>query len=721
MPKDDPRLRDAPGTRRDEEWRITKFPHGRTGKSGRATDADECKRCQGQGQVTKPVQVAGRPAQEFRVEAGGAVGGEPSELVGEQHHQRQTEPIAGQGVECDGQGRNRCIEAASASVCLERSNQDSKEPTQENGEEDKSRGGRPGVGQEGSRGPALADAGAEITPGGTPKPSDVLLEKGTVEAETSARRLNFLGTRRGPEQPLDRIARCEVQEEKSEADDAKDYGGAPEEAEQDPARHDDNLVPRVHLGVTRRLVCLALLALACSPVGARRGNTVILASGADLQSANPLVTVHPLAKQVQRYALLVTLIRYDSVLNPAPYLARRWEWSSDSTTLTLKVFRGLRWHDGVPTTAHDAAWTLDAARDPETGYPRRSDLAGLVAVAAENDSTLILRFDRPQTRLPDVLTDLAIVPRHLLGGVSRNQLRTAEWNRNPVGNGPFRFVAHEPNRRWIFSANADFPEQLGGRPKLDRFVVAVVDEPTTKLAALTSGELDFAGINPAHAVFVKQNPDLRVLDYPLLFTYAVLLNLRRPPFDNLAARRAIVTAIEPKSIVDGVLFGYGTPATGPLPPALAPLGPEVSPVAGPSDHSEAPFSFELLTVASGEAALEQMLQAQLARVGIRLQIRQMELSTFLDRIQGPGHDFDAAVLGIAGDLGLGHLARIPALTGLQEERDHGKLVRLLADSTPAVFLYHARGVQGMNRRVEGVRMDLRGELVTLSEWWVNDR
>ncbi|MGH7560781.1 MAG: ABC transporter substrate-binding protein [Gemmatimonadales bacterium] len=469
--------------------------------------------------------------------------------------------------------------------------------------------------------------------------------------------------------------------------------------------------------MTRVLCGSALLLLACSSGAARRGGTVILASGADLQSPNPLVTVHPLARQVQRYALLVTLVRYDSALAPAPYLARSWEWSGDRSTLTLRLFTGLRWHDGTPTTARDAAWTLEAARDPETGYPRRTDLADLTAAAAEDDSTLVLRFSRPVGGIPDVLTDLALLPRHLLDTVPRSGLRRAEWNRRPVGNGPFRFVAHEPNRRWIFAANREFPAELGGPPRLERFVVAVVDEPTTKLAALTSGELDLAGINPAHAEFVRRDPRLRVVDYPLLFSYALVMNARRPPFDRFATREAIASALDRRAIVDGVLFGFGTPATTPLPP---PLGPATADGAPPrSRPPAAPMRFELLTVGSGEAPMEQMIQAQLAPLGARAEIRQLELSTFLDRVHGEAHDFDAAVVGVSGDLGLGHLAPLVALSGLHPEGDRERLVRQIVDSLPAVFLYHARGVQGVNRRVRGLTMDLRGELVTLSQWSVN--
>ena len=252
----------------------------------------------------------------------------------------------------------------------------------------------------------------------------------------------------------------------------------------------------------------------------------------------------------------------------------------------------------------------------------------------------------------------------------------------------------------------------------------MVDEPTTKLAALTSGELDFAGINPAHAEFVRKNPELAVLDYPLLFTYAVVLNTRRPPFDKLLVRRAMMLPVNREAIVNGVLFGYGTPAGGPLPPPMAPVD-EKPPLFAPGRAipllGDQPLRFELLTVGSGEAALEQMLQAQYAAIGITVQIRQLELATYLDRVQGPTHDFDAAVMGVPGDLGAGQLARMLELSGLRADGGRERLLRVFSDSTPAVFLYHARGVQGVNRRVRGVRMDLRGELVTLSDWHVVSR
>lgn len=466
-------------------------------------------------------------------------------------------------------------------------------------------------------------------------------------------------------------------------------------------------------------LALALASSACGPMAAKRGDTVMFASGADLQSINPLLTVHPLARQVQRYVLFTTLVRYDSTMHPEPYLARAWHWSADHRVLTFILHGDVRWHDGALTRAQDAAWTLNAARDSATGYPRFLDLRNLAEVVAPDDTTLVLHFTAPPPAMPDVLTDLAILPEHLLGDVPHAELRRAAFNEHPVGNGPFRFVSHEPNRRWVFRRNESFPASLGGPPPLARFIVVVVDEPATKLAALASGELDFAGIQPAHAAFVRRNPDLAVVTYPLLFTYGIVLNTRHPPFDDLAVRKALSAALDRQEIVDGYLFGFGTPAWAPVPPDLPGAlfeGRQSTVDSRRPTTVDRRLSFELLTVGSGEAALEQLVQAQLARAGFAVHIRQMELSAFLERVYGPSHDFEAAVLGIPGDPGLGYLAPLLELSGIPADGGTAREQHIFHDRVPVAFLYHARGLQGMNRRVEHVRMDLRGELPTVARW-----
>lgn len=474
------------------------------------------------------------------------------------------------------------------------------------------------------------------------------------------------------------------------------------------------------------LLVAALLANACVDESQRRGSTVLFASGADLHSINPLLTDHPLARQVQRYVLLLTLARYDSTLVPRPYLARAWRWTEGGRRLTFQLRTDVRWHDGVPTTARDVAWTLNAARDPVTGYPRMQQLTSVTSVDVVNDSTVSLRFAAPLTTFPDVLTDLAMLPAHLLDSVPHARLRSAAWNAHPVGNGPFRFVLHEANRRWVFARSPDFPAELGGAPHIEKFIVVVVDEPTIKLSALVAGELDFAGINPQHAAFVRRRSGLAVRDYPLIYPFGLVFNTRRPPFDDRRARLAAALAINRQEIVDGYLFGYGAAATGPVPPGV-PQYVGVPPLSLNPDSARRLVaslgrvpSFELLTVGSGEAPLEQMLQARLNAVGFDVRIRQLENSAFQDRVGGTRHDFTAAVMGIPGDPGLGFLQRIGDLTGVAVPADPGSAQRVLAMQLPVVWLYHARGVQGVNRRVAGVQMDVRGELPTVASWHIQE-
>ena len=465
---------------------------------------------------------------------------------------------------------------------------------------------------------------------------------------------------------------------------------------------------------------VVMVVAACGGRAARRGRTVVFASGADLQTVNPLLTVHPFAKQVERYVLLTTLARYDSALVPQPYLARTWTWSGDRKSLVLRLQPGVRWHDGTPTTSRDVVWTLSAARDPATGYPRTADFADVAFVNDPNDSTVVVRFAHAQPRFPDVLTDLAILPAHVLDSVPRAELRRAAWNQQPVGNGPFRFVAHEPNRRWIFAADSAFPAALGGPPALARLIIVVVDEPTAKLAALTAGEIDFAGIQPAHAAFVRKDTALAVLDYPLIFPYGIVFNLRRPPFDDARVRLAVALALDRREIVDGYLYGFGRVADGPVPPGIPGYVP-VRPLPVAADSARRllggrRLAFELLTVGSGEAALEQMIQARLAAVGFDVTIRQLENTAFLDRVNARRRDFQAAVTGTQGDAGLGYLTTLADEAGLRVPPDPALAQQMFRDSLPVVFLYHARGLQGMNRRVHGVRMDLRGELPTVAAW-----
>jgi peptide/nickel transport system substrate-binding protein len=363
-----------------------------------------------------------------------------------------------------------------------------------------------------------------------------------------------------------------------------------------------------------------------------------------------------------------------------------------------------------------------------------------------------------------VLCELPILPEHLLGAVPRDAMRRAEFNFAPVGNGPFRFVERVVGQRWRFERNAAFPAELGGPPRIDQFVVAVVDEPTTKFAGLASGDLDFAGIAPSMAHLASRDPTLHVIEYPVLFATSLVLNPHRPPFDDARVRRAVDASINRQRIVDAALAGYGRPASGPVAPespfalpreiaqngaladSLFDAAGWLRDAGGQRTRDGRAFTVELLTVGSGDHAIEQLVQADLATRGVRVEIREMELGAFLTQARAEPKAFDLLLTGIPGDVSLAYLTamydsrqrggaldyadfhtrRLDALfSATRAARTPAEAIGAwrdvqeeLAREMPAVWIYHARGVQGAARRVQGVQMDLRGELVSLARWSV---
>jgi peptide/nickel transport system substrate-binding protein len=293
-------------------------------------------------------------------------------------------------------------------------------------------------------------------------------------------------------------------------------------------------------------------------------------------------------------------------------------------------------------------------------------------------------------------------------------------------------------------------------------VVSVVDEPTTKFAGLASGDLDVAGIAPSMAALASRDPSLRVIDYPILFTTGLVFNVHRAPFDDARVRRAISVSIDRRRIVQAALAGYGTPAAGPVPPE-SPLALDVKPLrdtlladslldaagwrrssGGVRASGTRRFEFDLLTVGSGDNALEQLVQADLAARGIAVRIRQVELGTFLTQARASDKQFDVLVAGFPGDIALSFLGAMfdsrqaggaldysgfhsPALDSLfaatRVARTNGEraaawraVQRFLERESPVAWIYHSRGLQGMSARLHNVVMDLRGELVSLSRW-----
>jgi len=379
-----------------------------------------------------------------------------------------------------------------------------------------------------------------------------------------------------------------------------------------------------------------------------------------------------------------------------------------------------------------------------------------------DDTTLVLRFRVAQTRTPALLAELPIVPAHLLEHVRRSAMRTAPFNDAPVGNGPFRFVSRRRGARWTFTRNIDFPASLGGPPALAGFVVAVVDEATTKFAGLASGELDVAGISPTMAALVKRDATLQLLTYPVLFGTALCFNTTREPFSDVRVRRAVALSVDRRRVVDIALAGYGRAASSPVPPdsplawsTPTPLDTALADslldaagwkrgAGGARIRAGKPLAVELITVGSGDNVAEQLVQSDLAARGIAMRVRQTELGAFFTIARAPHKNFDMLIAGIPTDLSFSNVSAMfssaqrggtldytgfhdPGLDAAIDKATSApegsgrveawRAMQVALDSlAPASWIYHSRGVQGLSRRVSGARMDIRGELVALHDW-----
>ncbi len=523
-------------------------------------------------------------------------------------------------------------------------------------------------------------------------------------------------------------------------------------------------------------VCVALL-VGCGEAGPaeeragpERGGTVVVASATDLSPLNPLVTTEAWAGEVLQYALGMTLLRYDEDLAYEPYLAESWELLGD-TGVVFHLRRDVRWHDGEPTTAHDVAFTFRRAKDPATAFPNAEYFVYWRDVEVVDSFTVAFTFE-PHAEPLAGWPFTAIAPEHLLDTVPPAAMHRARYNREPVGNGPFRFVSHRMNDRWVFEANPYFPDELGGRPTLDRLVWRVMPENTAQMAEVQAGELDLA-LTPAldRARQVARRDGLSLITRPSRRFMFVGWNGRRPPLDDAVVRRALTMAMDREAIVQGLRAGFGQVAVGPVMPWHWAFDETLPPLPHDPDSARAllgsagirdrdgdgtlelgsgePFAIELQFAAASSVQRDvaERVRNDLAAIGVAVSTRPVEGLTLISRVTSRERPFDAFLLVWDGDFRLNlrdmfhseevgrpyqfasyHNSEVDRIleeanriTDRSRARPHwNRLQRILRDEQPWTFLFYVRDAYLIRDRVRGAEMDMRGALVDVQHWWVTD-
>jgi peptide/nickel transport system substrate-binding protein len=514
----------------------------------------------------------------------------------------------------------------------------------------------------------------------------------------------------------------------------------------------------------------------------RYGGTVVVGSPADLQSMNTLTSSDASSRMVQQYMLLMPLVLYDENLEPAPWLAERWDTAyvaPDTMELTLHLRRDVRWHDGTPTTAHDVLFTFERALEPATAFPNRASF-DLWNPRAEviDDHTIRFRL-RPHADFLATWYELPILPAHLLRDVPPAELANHPYGTTaPVGNGPFRFVRRVPNQEWVFEANPDFPEALGGRPYLDRVVYRVIPEQTTLLTELLTGRLDvYPAPNPNQTEQLERGRGVRLLSSPYRSQTHIGWNTRDPLFRDVRVRRALTLAIDRQAILDALLYGHGQMGVSSSTPAHWVFDDEYRRLAPPHDPDAArrllaeagwtpgpdgvlrdaqgrPFRFTLVTNHGNDLRRDvgEIVQAQLRPLGIQVEPRSLEWNTLIDMLDGHLDEQGERVRGFQAvtsgwvnsfrkdDSAILHsrnrngpfqetcfshprVDRLIDTLNVMTDREAARPLwqefhRILIDEAPYTVLHYGNRLLAHRERVRGVEIGPQGDLLTVQRWWV---
>jgi peptide/nickel transport system substrate-binding protein len=382
----------------------------------------------------------------------------------------------------------------------------------------------------------------------------------------------------------------------------------------------------------RLLFLIAILIFTGCRTSPRDPDTVVFLIDSSPANLDPRVGTDGQSEHIDEL-IFDGLVARDSSFQFTPALAERWD-QPDPRTLIFHLRNGVTFHDGRPLTSRDVVWTINSMRDGTVITPKAATYASVESLEAPDAHTVTFHLKQPDNFL---LTNLST---GAVGIVPEGSGR--EFWRHPMGTGPFQFVTQQIDQDVVLERNS---HSWGASPKLARVRFAVVPDAITESLELQKGSGDVA-VNslPTDSLPVlAKRPDLRVDDSGGTQIQYLSFNVRDPILKDMRVRQAISCAIDRDLIIKSLMRGYARPAQSMLPTshwAFAADGPrfDYDPSRALRLLDEAGFAagpggirFHLTIKTStdeGTRLLATVLQQQLARVGIALDLRSYEFATF---------------------------------------------------------------------------------------------
>lgn len=532
--------------------------------------------------------------------------------------------------------------------------------------------------------------------------------------------------------------------------------------------------------MNRSLVILAALcsslcgSWACQPAPPPRQEPrqeIVIATGSDISGVNELVPSTRLSQEIRAQLFHRLLVEQPTGAAGRPQflpgLAKSWTFSPDHRELTFTLRDDIAWSDGQPVTAEDVRWTWLAWTSPELAFSSAYIKERIVDVVVDGPHSVRVIFDAPyRTQLLDA-NEGFVLPRRQWQQIPfakwREDLRAFE--RDLVVSGPFTLASWTPQQEVVL-----VPNRGSATPaKLDRVTFRLLPDQSSHVRQLRAGTVDVVlFVPPAEAAALDADPAFQLHAFPAgQYTY-VGWNHNRPQLADAATRRALTQAIDRTALVETLWFGRAKVGVGPIPaeswahhPELDPwpYDPEAARTAlaaagwadsdgdGTLDRNGLPLRLELLTNTGNATRRDAaaMIQAQLARVGVAIVPREVELNAMVAMNESGDYDAVIGAWGIDTSLDLRyafHTAEIETgsnfvryrnpevdrlLDELRESLDdtatHTLLLRLqeiLHQDQPYTFLWEPQTLMAARANIHGLAPSSLGALRNLGEWRIEE-
>jgi len=458
------------------------------------------------------------------------------------------------------------------------------------------------------------------------------------------------------------------------------------------------------------------------------------------------------------------LVKYDTDLSIIGDLAESWDISRDGLVITFRLKKGIQWTDGVEFTAEDVMYGYKTIVDEKTPTAYSEDFKQVKKAEVIDRYTFRVTYEKPFAPALSTWGNLVVLPKHLLEG---KDITKSELTRNPVGMGPYKLDKWISGQQLVLDSNKDYFE---GRPYVDQFIYRIIPDRATMFLELQTGGVDMMDLTPLQ--YTKQTnteyfrKNFQKFRYPqFVYTY-MGFNLKHPFFQDRRVGQAIAYAIDKSEIVDVVLFGLGSPATGPFVPNTWPYNPNVKKYEfnpekakqllreagwveknGILEKDGRPFRFTILTNMGNALRMNTatIIQWRLAKVGIEVDIKALEWSTFVNEFIDKRR-FEAVILGwqISPDpdqYDIWYSGKTkekefnfvsynnPEVDALLEKgrrtfdieerkKAYFRIQEILAEDQPYIFLYVPDATPIVHARFKGIKPSPIGITYNLPKWYV---